>query len=320
MIDVPKTRRWFARLGIENRPTGPMRAPATPWTSSRTAPSTWPTCSSGWKCRAASASPRPTGRPLMPTVTSSNCTPSTCPSRSSSGTRTSSEPVPPGPPGRRHRGMGRGASARPMSLGRPVGRPSRSCGTRSCPPWPAGRSGRSPRPCRSWRSATARPRPSGSAPRSRRRRHGAASTWRYWTRSAGRRGAGPAGRGGSGAVGRRPWALPLQQGGVRRPGDGPLRCPCSSCAPSGSPGQAQAGAGRGRAGGPNRPAAARPPGRPAGRRQHGLGHRAGAGGHRPAASGRDPVVRAARSPAATWPAWLGWWPTRRPRWQIADEG
>ena len=75
--------------------------------------------------------------------------------------------------------------------------------------------------------------------------------------------------------------------------DGPLRCPCSSCAPSGSPRQAQARAGRGPAGGPNRPAAARPPGRPPGRRQHGLGRGAGAGGHRPAASGRDPVVRAA---------------------------
>jgi alpha-beta hydrolase superfamily lysophospholipase len=49
MIDVSKTRRWFARLGSGTRPTGPTQAPATPWTSNPTAPSIWPICSGG--CR-----------------------------------------------------------------------------------------------------------------------------------------------------------------------------------------------------------------------------------------------------------------------------
>ena len=87
--------------------------------------------------------------------------------------------------------------------------------------------------------------------------------------------------------------IPLQRGGVRRPGVVLCGVAAQDARLPVPPRQAQARAGRGPAGGPDRPAAARPPGRPPGRRQHGLGRRAGAGGHRPAASGRDPVVRAA---------------------------
>ena len=47
MMDVAKTRRWFARLGVEDKTYLAYPAPATPWTSSRTAAGTWPTCSPG---------------------------------------------------------------------------------------------------------------------------------------------------------------------------------------------------------------------------------------------------------------------------------
>ena len=173
---------------------------------------------------------------------------------------------------------------------------------------------------RSWRNATARPRPSGSPPRSRRRRPGAASTWPCSTRSAGR----PASRSG-------------RLGGRRRR---PRRSRGTATAGSRPPARGWPSAvsllklrafrfphvklkverRRGPAGGPDGAAAARPPGRPAGRRQHGLGRRAGA--RRSSAScaavGIE-LVRAADRQRTTSPGWRGWCGSRRPGIMV-DEG
>ena len=181
--------------------------------------------------------------------------------------------------------------------------PSPCSVTPSCRRCSGGRSSRCRRSSRSWRNATARHPPSGSAPRSPRRRPGAASTWRCSTRSAGR----SVNRCRSAASRQRPtrcgdiatagWCPPA---GVALCGvaaqDAGLPVPAR---------QAEGRTGRGPAGGQDGAAAARPPGRPPGGRQHGLGRRAGVGGHRPAARGRDPVVRAAdprRRPGRPGPA------------------
>src|SRR5829696_3045620 len=74
--------------------------------------------------------------------------------------------------------------------------------------------------------ATVRPRPNGPAPRSRRRRPGAVSTWPCWTRSVGH----PASRPGRRRQFRRRRPRPL--GGIATAGwcpparDGPMRCRC----------------------------------------------------------------------------------------------
>src|SRR5215216_5779398 len=47
MIDVPRRGAGSHAWGSRTRPTGPTRAPATPWTSNPTAPSIWPTCLGG---------------------------------------------------------------------------------------------------------------------------------------------------------------------------------------------------------------------------------------------------------------------------------
>jgi alpha-beta hydrolase superfamily lysophospholipase len=57
MMDVPKTRRWSPGSASRTRRTWPIRVPATPWTSSRIAAGTWPTCSGG--CRRGSRRGRP---------------------------------------------------------------------------------------------------------------------------------------------------------------------------------------------------------------------------------------------------------------------
>jgi hypothetical protein len=64
MMDAPKTRRWFARLGVEDKTYWPIPAPATPWTSSRIAAGTRPTCSGG--CRRGSHRGRPGRRAVVP--------------------------------------------------------------------------------------------------------------------------------------------------------------------------------------------------------------------------------------------------------------
>jgi hypothetical protein len=88
MMDVPATRRWFDGLGGEGTSYRPIRAPATPWTSSPTGLATWATCWPG--CRPWSA---PGHRRIRcrrwPSLT---CSRSTSPSSSPSGT-------PPPPPG-----------------------------------------------------------------------------------------------------------------------------------------------------------------------------------------------------------------------------
>ena len=60
--------------------------------------------------------------------------------------------------------------------------------------------------------------PSGSSPRYRRPRPGAASTWRCWTRSAGHPESRPGRGSGFRRRGRCPWTISLQRGGVCRPG------------------------------------------------------------------------------------------------------
>ena len=49
MMDVAKTRRWFSKLSVEDKAYVAYPGRAIRWTSSRTAPGTWPTCSRG--CR-----------------------------------------------------------------------------------------------------------------------------------------------------------------------------------------------------------------------------------------------------------------------------
>ena len=64
MMDVAGTRHWFSRLGVEDKTYRAYPAPATPWTSSRIAAGTWPTCSSG--CRLGSHRGRPGRRAVVP--------------------------------------------------------------------------------------------------------------------------------------------------------------------------------------------------------------------------------------------------------------
>ena len=239
MMDVPATRRWFSRLGAEDKTyrAYPGAGHTLDFEPDR---GRYLADLRGWlSARVPRAPGRRAGSVDADGDRARSCSRSTSPSRSRSGT-----PPPRGPP------------PRACSCGSGWTTAPRAGGSRSRAPMSPGSTARGPSPCcatailpallgrtfrslgrgraRSWRSATARHPPEWVRPEIPQ-----TSAWcsvDLALLDAFGRAFGKPAVGGRrpGAGGRRAAPIPLQRGGVRRPTGGPMRCRCSRCGRSGS--------------------------------------------------------------------------------------